>query len=162
MTLNLIWSQTPTGVLGPVGDLPWHLPEELARFRSLTAGCPVVLGRATWDALPDDLRPLPGQDTLVLTRDVGWSAPGAIVVHDVEQALALTAGRDTWVVGAGRVYAQLVDVADRVEVTEVDLEVAGDRSAPALWASRWSATAGAWRTSSTGVHYRFASYLRVA
>ncbi|WP_298458604.1 dihydrofolate reductase [uncultured Cellulomonas sp.] len=163
MTLNLIWSQTSAGVLGgATGAAPWTLPEDVEHVRRLTAGCPVLLSRAAWDALPGPLRPLPDPDTIVLTRDRAWSAAGVTVVADVDAALTATAGRRTWVLGAGRDHPELLALADRVEITEVDLDVPGDVVAPVLGHRVWSSVTQAWRVSSSGVQYRFASYLRAA
>jgi len=164
VTLALAWAQARGGVIGRDGAMPWHLPEDLARFRRLTTGHPVLMGRATWDALPDRFRPLPGRDNLVLTRSPGWSAPGATAVHDVDDARRLLAGRDAWVIGGGQVYAAFVGAADRLEVTEIDLDVPGDAWAPAVDPGLWSAAAvdpdEGWLTSTTGLRYRYVTYRR--
>lgn len=166
MTLGLVWAQARGGVIGRDGAMPWHLPEDLARFRRLTTGHPVLMGRATWDALPDRFRPLPGRENLVLTRTAGWSAPGATVVHDVDAARRLLAGRDAWVIGGGQVYAALVDEADRLEITEIDLDVAGDAVAPPVDPDVWTTDvvdpAEGWRTSTTGLRYRYVTMRRTA
>lgn len=164
MTLSLIWAQARGGVIGRDGAMPWHLPEDLARFRRLTSGHPVLMGRATWDALPARFRPLPGRENLVLTRSDRWSAPGATVVHGFDAARRALAGRDAWVIGGGQVYAGLVDVADRLEVTEIDLDVPGDAFAPAVDPARWTPDAvdpaDGWHTSATGLRYRYVGYRR--
>ncbi len=80
MTPGLIWAQTPAGVIGLEGALPWRLPEDMAHFREITDGHPVVMGRATWVSLPDRFRPLPGRANVVLSRDPAFVAPGARVV----------------------------------------------------------------------------------
>ncbi|GAA2728412.1 dihydrofolate reductase [Cellulomonas aerilata] len=163
MTLGLVWAQARGGVIGHDGAMPWHVPEDLAHFREVTREHPVLMGRATWDSLPDRFRPLPGRDNLVLTRTPGWAAPGAVVVRDLADAEAALAGRDAWVIGGAQVYALLVDRADRLEVTEIDLDVPGDAFAPAVDPAVWTADAGApseWRRSRTGPRYRFVRYLR--
>jgi dihydrofolate reductase len=164
MTLALIWAQARGGVIGHDGGIPWRLPEDQARFRRLTTGHPVLMGRATWDSLPERLRPLPGRDNVVLTRVPGWSAPGAVVVGSLEEAVRAVAGRDAWVIGGGQVYAAFLDLADRLEVTEVDLDVPGDAVAPPVDPARWRvATAdpdGAWHTSTTGLRFRYLGYVR--
>lgn len=160
--LGLIWAQARGGVIGHDGGIPWHVPEDLARFRRLTLGAPVLMGRATWESLPDRFRPLPGRQNLVLTRTPGWTADGATVVADVDDAERALAGRDAWVIGGGQVYAALIGRADRLEVTEVDLDVPGDAVAPVVDPARWTAVATdpdeGWHTSTTGVRYRFVSY----
>lgn len=164
MTLGLVWAQTPAGVIGHDGAIPWHVPEDQARFRRLTTGHPVVMGRATWDSLPPRFRPLPGRDNVVLTRSPGWDAPGAIVVHDVDDARRVIAGRDAWVIGGGQVYAAFLDDADRLEVTEVDVDAPGDAYAPAVDPAVWAVDvvepADGWHTSSTGVRFRYVTYRR--
>ncbi|WP_298459638.1 dihydrofolate reductase [uncultured Cellulomonas sp.] len=171
MTLGLVWAQTPAGIIGADGGIPWHVPEDLARFRRLTTGHPVVMGRATWESLPARFRPLPGRENVVLTRSPGWSARGAVVATGVPDAVRVLGDRDAWVIGGGQVYTAFLDRADRLEVTEVDLDVAGDAVAPPVDAVRWQAVPAAsadgadadrdgWRTSSSGVRYRFTSFVR--
>jgi dihydrofolate reductase len=83
MTVGLIWAQSTSGVIGRDGTIPWHLPEDLARFKTLTMGHTVVMGRRTWDSLPARFRPLPGRRNVVLTRNRGFDAPGAEVVGSI-------------------------------------------------------------------------------
>jgi dihydrofolate reductase len=166
VSLSLIWAQTPTGIIGRDGTLPWHVPEDLAHFRELTRGHPVLMGRATWESLPPRFRPLPGRDNLVLTRTPGFVAAGALVVHSVEEALRLVGDRDAWVIGGGRVYADLLERAERVEVTVVALDVTGDTSAPALDPAAWRRAsvepAHGWHASTAGgTRYRFETWVRV-
>jgi dihydrofolate reductase len=162
--IGLIWAQTPAGVIGHDGAIPWRLPEDQARFRRLTTGHPVVMGRATWDSLPERFRPLPGRDNVVLTRSPGWGAPGVTVVHDVDDAHRALSGRDAWVIGGGQVYAAFLADADRLEVTEVDVDVPGDAHAPAVDLEVWTVDAvdpaSGWHTSSTGLRYRYVGYRR--
>lgn len=164
MTLGLIWAQTPAGVIGADGGIPWRLPEDQVRFRRLTTGHVVLMGRATWDSLPERVRPLPGRENVVLTRSPGWTAPGATVVGSVAEAARALAGRDAWVVGGGQVYAAFLDAADRLEVTEVHLNVPGDALAPPVDPAAWRQVGrqadDGWHTSTTGVPYRYLSYLR--
>jgi len=164
VTLGLVWAQARGGVIGRAGALPWHLPEDLARFRRLTTGSPVLMGRATWDSLPERFRPLPGRENLVLTRTPGWAAPGATVFPDVAAAERALAGRDAWVIGGGQVYAALIGRADRLEVTEIDLEVPGDAFAPDVDGAVWQQVAtdpdDGWHTSAGGLRYRFVSWRR--
>lgn len=167
MSIALIWACTPDGVIGKDGTLPWRLPEDLARFRRLTDGCAVVMGRATWESLPPRMRPLPGRRNLVLTRTAGFLAPGAEVVGSLEEAFALV-GADgpgtTWVVGGGAVYAQALPSADVVEQTVVDVAVDGDTWAPALDPARWARAArdpaSGWHTGDGGLRYRFETWHR--
>ncbi|SDQ77513.1 dihydrofolate reductase [Quadrisphaera sp. DSM 44207] len=161
-TVGLIWAQAANGVIGDRGRLPWHLPEDLARFKALTTGSTVVMGRATWESLPERNRPLPGRRNVVLTRRAGWAAEGALAAGSVEEALAL-AGGDAWVIGGARAYEAAMAHADRLEVTELEDAFAGDVRAPALgagWRLARRDPVDGWRTSRTGLRYRDLSYAR--
>jgi dihydrofolate reductase len=164
--LGLIWAQSTDGVIGDHGALPWHLPEDLSRFRSLTMGATVVMGRATWDSLPESVRPLPGRRNVVLSRRLGWQADGACTAATLTDALidAGAAVPDTvWVIGGASVYAAAMPQAQRLEVTEVDGDFTGDVFAPPI-GPEWQVTArepaGGWAQSRTGLRYRTASYVR--
>ena len=166
MTLGLVWAQTPSGVIGRDGAIPWHVPEDMAHFREVTDGHPVVMGRATWLSLPERFRPLPGRPNVVLSRDRSFVAPGARVAPSLEAALAVAHDEaadddpDAWVIGGAAVYAAALPLADRLEVTEVDLDVAGDAFAPELDPGQWEAAPGPWLTSRTGLRYRFVGCAR--
>ena len=160
MSLALVWAQTPTGTIGRDGVLPWHLPEDLAHFRALTRGATVVMGRATWESLPERYRPLPGRRNLVLSRQPGYAAPGADVHGSLPDALAGAEG-PVWVIGGARVYAQAQSLADRAAVTEVDVRVDGDALAPRLderWRRVSTDPSDGWHRSTTGLAYRFVEY----
>jgi dihydrofolate reductase len=160
--LGMIWAQTRDGVIGSDGAMPWHLPEDLAHFRSVTRGSTVIMGRRTWDSLPERFRPLPGRQNIVLTRQRDWAAEGACVAHTLEDALALTEG-DTWVIGGAEIYRLALPYADTLEVTEIDAQIAGDTRAPAI-TDAWSVVGAhpttGWLRSTTALPYRFASYER--
>jgi dihydrofolate reductase len=163
--LGLVWAQARGGVIGADGRLPWHLPEDLRLFRELTSGCTVVMGRRTWESLPERFRPLPGRRNVVLTTDPSWAADGAERAGDVAQVLAREPAGDLWVIGGGRVYAAFLPHADRVVVTDVDTEVAGDTWAPALgpgWARVSRTPATGWTTSITGLRFAVSEYARAA
>ena len=172
MRLALIWAQARAadggpGVIGRDGALPWHLPEDLAHFRALTTGRPVVMGRATWESLPPRFRPLPGRTNLVLSRRPGFGAAGATVVPDVAAALALAGDGGAWVIGGAKVYAATIELADRLEVTEIDTVIAGDARAPAIdgaWRCRSvdpaPGSTSSWHTSTSGLRFRFVTYER--
>lgn len=167
MSIALIWAQTLDGVIGVENRLPWRLPEDQARFRELTTGHPVIMGRATWESLPERFRPLPGRENIVLSRRPGYLAEGATVTSTLTDALALVGDRDVWVIGGGAVYEAAMARADRLEVTEVDAVLAGDTYAPVVDGD-WQLVARApdvgWCTSTgtDGLRYRFLTYERVA
>ncbi len=158
--LALIWAQARDGVIGQDGQMPWHLPEDLAHFRELTGGDAVVMGRRTWQSLPERFRPLPGRRNIVVTRNLEWSAAGAEVVNSLAQAKSLVGASPLWIIGGGELYRAAIDMATRLEVTELDLAVDGDTSAPPIDGT-WSLSADTdWMTSRTGIRYRFRSYGR--
>ena len=155
--IGLVWAQSTDGVVGRDGTLPWHLPEDLKHFSRLTAGAVVVMGRLTWESLPERFRPLPGRTNVVLTRRPGYEAPGGVVVPSVDAALA--AYPDAWVIGGAQVWAAFAGVAGRAVVTTVDVEIGdgpGVVRAPVL-GDGWTATArdpaDGWSVSTTGLRY---------
>ena len=158
MTVGLIWAQSTSGVIGRDGAIPWHLPEDLARFKTLTMGHTVVMGRRTWDSLPARFRPLPGRRNIVLTRNSGFEAPGAEVFGSIDDAI----DDQTWVIGGSEIYHLALPAATRCEVTEVDIDLRledDDALAPVLDES-WIGTSGDWHDSTSGLRYRFHSFLR--
>ena len=159
MTLGLIWAQSPSGVIGRAGGIPWRLPEDQARFKELTLGHTVVMGRLTWESLPAKVRPLPGRRNVVVTRQADYMAEGATVVGSLKEALTED---EAWVIGGEQIYLLALPGATRCEVTEVDIDLPrddGDAVAPVLDES-WVGAAGEWLTSSSGLRYRFHSYAK--
>ena len=159
MTLGLIWAQSPSGVIGRAGGIPWRLPEDQARFKELTIDHTVVMGRLTWESLPAKVRPLPKRRNVVVTRQADYMAEGATVVTGLDEALT---DDETWVIGGGEIYALALPAATRCEVTEVEIDLRredGDAVAPVLDES-WVGTAGDWLSSESGLRYRFHSYVR--
>jgi dihydrofolate reductase len=160
----MVWAQARGGVIGVDGALPWHLPEDSALFRRVTMGSTVVMGRRTWESLPERFRPLPGRVNVVLTSDRGWSADGAVTAASVDEVLA--EHRDFWVIGGEAVYAAFLPHAQRLVVTDVDVEIAGDTWAPVL-DEAWTRTArtpeSGWSESaSAGLRYAVSEYERAA
>lgn len=156
----LIWAQSTSGVIGRDGSIPWQLPEDMAHFKELTMGHTVLMGRRTWDSLPPKFRPLPGRRNIVLTRNPHFRADGAEVIAALDDALAVP---DAWVIGGSEIYHLALPAATRCEVTEVDIDLHiddDDALAPMLDES-WLGTAGDWQDSSSGLRYRFLSYVRV-
>ncbi len=158
----MVWAQGRGGVIGAGGGLPWHLPEDLALFRRLTTGSTVVMGRRTWESLPERFRPLPGRVNVVLTSDDGWSADGALRAASVDQVLA--EHRSCWVIGGGAVYTAFLPHAQRLVVTDVDVQVDGDTWAPVL-DDAWTRTArtpeqGWAESASAGLRYAVTEYER--
>ena len=160
--LHLIFARAANGVIGANNTLPWHLPEDLAHFKRTTLGCPVIMGRKTWDSLPVKFRPLPGRLNVVVTRQTDWLAQGAQTAGSLEAAIALCAqAPDTWVIGGAQMYAQALPKAQSVVVTDIDLHVAGDAYAPVL-GPEWQERSAQAHTSAQGLAYRFVTYTRQA
>jgi dihydrofolate reductase len=128
------------GVIGRAGGLPWHISSDLKRFKAITMGKPLIMGRKTWESLPK--RPLPGRQNIVVTRQKNYQAGGAVVVPDTAVALA-AAGEveEICVIGGGEIFTKFLAKADRIYLTEVDLEVEGDTYFPRLNPSQWHETA---------------------
>jgi dihydrofolate reductase len=121
--ITLVVARARNGVIGRGGKLPWHLPADLKRFKSLTMGSVMVMGRKTFESLPGLL---PGRRHIVLTRDRGWYAKGAEPAHDVEEALQLAGGDPVSIIGGADVFALFLPLATRLELTEVLDDVPGD------------------------------------
>lgn len=156
MTYRLIWAQSTSGVIGRNNGIPWRLPEDQARFKELTLGQTVVMGRLTWESLPPKVRPLPGRRNIVVSRDAGYVAEGADVVTELPEA------GDVWVIGGAQLYGLALPLAERCEITEIDIDLPrddDDSTAPVLDES-WVGTQGDWLTSSSGLRYRFTSFVR--
>jgi dihydrofolate reductase len=165
-TVGMIWAQASGGVIGQRNGIPWRVPEDSAHFKAVTTGHPVIMGRRTWDSLPDAWRPLPGRTNIVLTGDASWQADGAVAARDLDTAIgtALAAGSgEVWIIGGAEVYAKTVGIATVAVVTELDLEVEGDAFAPVLgaqWRRESSDPVEGWHSSRTGIRYRIVRYRR--
>ena len=125
-------------VIGKDNRLLWNIPEDMAHFKTLTAGHTVVMGRKTWESLPPRFRPLPGRRNIVISRQADYAAPGAELADSLENALKLASTAATvFVIGGEQIYTQAMAVADRLEITEVDLEPTGDAATPAPDPALW-------------------------
>lgn len=136
--ITLIAAVARNGVIGVDGDMPWRIPQDFAFFKRTTMGHPLVMGRATFDSIG---RPLPGRRSIVLTRSHSWAPEGVEVVHTLEDALALAAGGDggeeIFIAGGGQIYRQALPRADRLLITEVDLEPEGQVTFPEIDPQVW-------------------------
>lgn len=127
--ISLVVAIARNGVIGRDNDLAWRISSDLKRFKALTMGKPILMGRKTWDSIG---RPLPGRRSLVLTRDRSLTIPGATVVHDWDQALAAAGGDELMVVGGAEIYRLALPYADRLHLTEVDAAPEGDAYFPSF------------------------------
>ena len=160
MNINMIYARSANGVIGCKDALPWHLPEDLAHFKKLTLGCPVIMGRKTWDSLPAKFRPLPGRTNVVITRQAEWQAEGAQSAGSLTDALAICqAASDVWIIGGAQIYLQAEPLARRIEVTHIDKTYEGDAFAPTL-SNQWQQSQKKDHVSSTGLNFSFITYTR--
>lgn len=168
----MIWAQARDGVIGEAGDMPWQLPEDMARFKAITMGHPVVMGRRTWESFPERFRPLPGRENVVITSDRAYAAPGARIVRSLDEALDVARAIDdeVWIIGGGRVYRDAMARADRLEITDIDLSAQGDTTAPDPDADRLGASwrlvardpAVGWHESRAGLRYAYRTLERAS
>lgn len=160
MPLHLIYARSRNGVIGRDGKLPWHLPEDMAHFKCTTMGCPVLMGRKTWDSIPLKFRPLPGRMNLVLTRREDWKADGATRVGSIEQARAQVAPDCVlWVIGGAEIYTLAEPLAELAVVTEIEADFDGDASAPVL-GPNWQEQSRTHQFSAQGLAFSVAEYRR--
>jgi dihydrofolate reductase len=138
MSVSLIAAVGSNGVIGNGKDLAWRDSADLQRFKRLTMGHVLVMGRKTYDSIG---RPLPGRTTIVVTRQPDWSAPGVLVAHSLDEALKLAEGNEVYVAGGGEIYALALPLADRLELTEIEAAPDGDVHFPEVDWTRWRATA---------------------
>jgi len=133
MKLHLIFARARNGTIGKDNQMPWHLPEDLAHFKRVTLGQPVIMGRKTWDSLPARFRPLPGRLNIVITRQTDWQAEGALRAGSIEEAIHLCGDApDAWIMGGAEIYRQAEPLASTAVVTEIDADFEGDAFAPVL------------------------------
>jgi dihydrofolate reductase len=160
--LALIAAVARNGAIGKDNALLWREPEDLKHFRRVTMGCPVIMGRKTWDSLPARFRPLPGRRNLVITRSTGWRADGAEPVHSLPAALALLAGAPkVFVIGGAEIYALALPLADELVLTEIDADLDGDVFFPCRDNARFVEVGRERHTTDAGVPYSFVTYTKL-
>ncbi len=160
-TLALIAAVARNGAIGKAGGLLWHEPEDQRHFRRATMGCPVIMGRKTWDSLPARFRPLPGRRNIVVTRDAAWQAPGAERAASLDDALALT--RDdakAFVIGGGELYGLALPRADELVLTEIDRDLDGDTFFPPWERGDFVETRRERHVGADGTAFDFVTYRR--
>lgn len=164
MKLKLIYAQSKNGIIGDKGKLPWHLPEDLKHFKEQTNGCPVIMGRKTWDSLPFGSRPLPGRLNIVLSNTprhaLNLINQGATIANSMAHALTICERNRAevgWVIGGSEILKLAMPYADEAIVTYIDLECSGDTVAPSLRVG-WIETRGTNHKSATGINYSIVTY----
>lgn len=135
MEITLVVAHTENRVIGKDGGMPWHLPADLAHFKAVTMGKPMIMGRRTFDSIG---KALPGRRSIVLTRDRAWSAPGVEVAHSIDDALARCAGEpEVAVIGGGDLFREMLPRATRIHQTVIDADLDGDTYFPELDPREW-------------------------
>ncbi|MDB5929930.1 MAG: dihydrofolate reductase [Polaromonas sp.] len=158
--IHLIYARAANGVIGKDNAIPWRLSEDMAHFKRLTQGWPVIMGRKTWDSLPPRFRPLPGRTNIVITRQAGWASEGALSAASLQAALALCGpSAQAWVIGGAQIYAEALPLASRIELTEIDQDFEGDAFMPPLDAE-WRETARQAHLSASGLAFSFVTLER--
>jgi len=161
MKLAIVAAVARGGVIGRGNRIPWRLPEDMAHFRELTTGHPVVMGRRTWESLPDRFRPLPERRNVVVTRNPGWSAEGAERVGSLEEALALLEGEpEVFVIGGAELYANALPRGDELLLTEIDADIDGDVYFPHWEQVEFAEGSRDTRTAADGTPFAFVRYAR--
>jgi len=138
MTITVLAAVGANLVIGRDGDMPWHLPEDLAHFKAVTMGHTMVMGRKTYDSIG---RPLPGRRMIVITHQPGWQAPSVEVAHSLPEALALAGPADVFVIGGSEVYREALPYADQMLLTEIEQSPEGDAYFPEFTSGDWHKTA---------------------
>ena len=161
MKLHLIYARARNGVIGKDNQMPWHLPEDLAHFKRVTLGQPVIMGRKTWDSLPARFRPLPGRLNIVVTRQTSWQAEGALRAESIEHAMQLCGdASDAWIMGGSEIYRQAEPLASTAVVTEIDADFEGDAFAPEL-GHAWQQVQRDSHTGANGLAFSFVTYQHI-
>ncbi|MFZ1381977.1 MAG: dihydrofolate reductase [Scrofimicrobium sp.] len=167
-----IWAQDRNGVIGDGAGMLWHVPADFKHFKESTIGCPIIMGRASFEALGD---PLPGRANVVITRSPDYRADGALVAHSIEEALELadrcaveSGARTVWITGGGSIYHETMALVDELVLTNLDLSIPGDGLKlvmaptidPEIWQIDWDRTDEDWRPRSGDARWKVTTYVR--
>lgn len=158
--LTIIAAIAQNRVIGLENKLCWHLPEDLAHFRALTHGCTVIMGRKTWESLPAFVRPLPGRENIVVSRQTDYTAAGACVVGSLAAAVQQASCAKVFVIGGAQLYQEAMPLATHLELTEVALSPAGDTFFPEIDPAAWAGCPYEKAVSVSGIEYAFVRYVR--
>lgn len=156
--LSIIVAIANNQVIGVNNTLPWHLPEDLNRFRALTTGHHIIMGRKTYESLG---RLLPGRTTVIVTRNKDYQLEGALIAHSLETALALCKNDDeVFLIGGAELYQDGLKLADKLYLTKVDLTVDGDAFFPEFDLNLWQESSRETHTSAKGLPFSYITYIR--
>lgn len=159
--ITLVLARAANGVIGDVNRIPWRIADDMKRFKAITMGKPIVMGRKTWESFPK--RPLPGRTNIVITRNPAYRALGAVVVHSLDEALAQAMREEpaaVMIVGGAEIYRAALPVASRIELTEVHRDFAGDVSMPDFDRTTWTETARENHATADGLAYSYVTLER--
>ena len=162
--VSLIAAVARNGAIGQGGGLIWRESADQKHFRKVTMGCPVIMGRTTWESLPERFRPLPGRRNIVLTRNAAWHADGADAAASLDAALALALAADApkvFVIGGAQAYALAMKIATELVLTEIDADLPGDTFFPPWDRAAFARTAFETHLDSQGVAYSFTTYTKI-
>lgn len=155
--ITSIAAVSTNGIIGQDNRLPWRIPEDVARYKQLTMGKTIVMGRKTWESIPEKYRPLPGRKNVVITRNASYQVPeGVEIFHTLEEALSAHASEEIIINGGAEIYAQAMPAVNRLEITEVHQTIEGDTKFPDINSAIWKETA---REDHEG--FSFVTYERV-
>lgn len=154
MNLNIIFARSLNRVIGNNNTIPWAVAEDMKHFKDLTMGCPVIMGRKTWESLPDRYKPLPGRNNIVLTSDVNYQLPEDVLLcHSLPMALEFCKNSpEVWIIGGKKIYEESMGIADKIEETVVHIDCEGDTFMPEL-TSDWERVARRSQVSAKGNTY---------
>lgn len=156
--LSLIVAVANNNVIGVNNTLPWHLPEDLKRFRALTTGHHIIMGRKTFESLG---RLLPERTTVIVTRNVNFKLEGALVAHTLESAVALCQNDDeVFLIGGAELYNEGLKLVSKLYITEVDINVKGDAFFPKIDSNQWQETSREMHTSAQGLLFSYVTCIR--
>ena len=159
--ISLIAAVAQNRALGKDGQLLWHLPEDMRYFRETTRGKPVIMGRKTWESLPDVFRPLPGRRNIVISRNPAYDAPGATLAASLADAIARAGGGEIFVIGGETLYRQALPLAQRLYLTEVARDFDADAFFPEFSASDWTEISRSAAKNCADLDFTFAVYQRI-
>jgi dihydrofolate reductase len=136
--ISIISAISKNNCIGINNKLPWNLPEDLKRFKDLTTGKVVIMGRKTWESLPQKFRPLPNRKNVIITRQIDYSVPfGVDVFANIEDALKTFENQDIFIIGGAEIYRQTIDLADSLYITHIHREIRGDAFFPEIDENKW-------------------------
>jgi dihydrofolate reductase len=158
--ISLVVAVAENGMIGTGGKIPWRIADDMRHFKAVTLGKPCIMGRKTWDSLPR--KPLPDRTNIVVTRDLSFEAPGAAVVHSLDEAILYAgAAPEIAIIGGGEIYAAAMPRATRIHLTEVHRVFVGDARF-AFDRAAWRETARENHATENGLHYSFVTLERAA